>query len=269
MKHPALEQDALGQGRLVTAVHRLLGGDGGQHRLPGDLLGRIQGVLDQLLGRNDTADQPAAFGLFGTHEAAGQVHVHRFGLADEPGQALGAAHAGNHPQVDFGLAEFGRVGGDDEIAGHRQLATPAQRVSGHRRDDRLADVHQPVGGIGKQVLGKHIAKALARHFLDVGPGGKGLFRSGQDNAAHLVIGVRFFQRLAQLAQHLGVQGVQGVGAVQPDQGNVVFHFNGDRLIGHEFCSRLFRSWFDSYHERGAVQVIFGIARNRKLSVPPG
>ena len=68
-------------------------------------------------------------GLLGIHEAARQVHVHALGLADEARQALGAAEARDGAEVDLGLAEAGGVGGDDEVAHHRQLAAAAQRVA--------------------------------------------------------------------------------------------------------------------------------------------
>ena len=48
------------------------------------------------------------------------------GLAEiNAGEALRAAHAGDDAQIDLGLAELGRIGRDDEIADHRQLAPAA------------------------------------------------------------------------------------------------------------------------------------------------
>ena len=48
-----------------------------------------------------------------------------------------------------------------------------------------------------------IDKALFGHFLDVGTGGKGLFRPGDDDAAHLVIGIGCFEHGGKFRQHLG------------------------------------------------------------------
>ena len=45
---------------------------------------------------------------------------------------------GMTPEVDLRLAEFGVVGGDDEVAHHGQLAAAAEREAGHRGDHRLA-----------------------------------------------------------------------------------------------------------------------------------
>ncbi len=65
-------------------------------------------------------------------------HIHRLRLADGAGQALRAAHAGHDAERDLGLAELGLVGGDDEVAHHRELAAAAEREARHRGDDRLA-----------------------------------------------------------------------------------------------------------------------------------
>ena len=45
---------------------------------------------------------------------------------------------GMMPSVDLRLAELGGVGGDDDVAHHRQLAAAAQRKAGNRGDHRLA-----------------------------------------------------------------------------------------------------------------------------------
>ena len=89
---------------------------------------------------HDAADQAGALGLGGVHHAAGQRHVHGLGLADGARQALRAAGAGNDAELDLGLAEARVVGGDDEVAHHRQLAAAAERKSADRRDHRLADL---------------------------------------------------------------------------------------------------------------------------------
>ena len=63
-----------------------------------------------------------------------------FAGADEPRQPLRAAEAGDDPELDLGLAEARRGGGDAQVARHRQLAAAAEReaVDGRDRDDRAA-----------------------------------------------------------------------------------------------------------------------------------
>jgi len=69
----------------------------------------------------------------------------------------------------------------------------------------------------------------------------------------LFVCLRLFQRLAQLAHQLIVEGVEGIGAVEFDEGDVVFYFDDDRLIGHEICFRLFQSEWIPYHCWRGVQ----------------
>jgi hypothetical protein len=64
---------------------------------------------------------------------------------------------------------------------------------------------------------KASTKDFLRHLLDVGPGGEGLFRTGDDDAADLLVFFGGLQRLGQLAQQLRVERVHGVGAVQRDE----------------------------------------------------
>ena len=84
------------------------------------------------------ADQPGAFGLGGVHHPAGEAQIHRLRFADRPRQPLGAADARDGAERDLRLAEFRGVGGDDDVAHHRQFAAAAERVAGDRGDGRLA-----------------------------------------------------------------------------------------------------------------------------------
>ena len=56
-------------------------------------------------------------GLY-VHHAPGQAHIHRPGLADQARQPLRTTDTGHGTNGDFGLAKFGIVSSDDEIAGH-------------------------------------------------------------------------------------------------------------------------------------------------------
>ena len=107
----------------------------------------VQRLGFQSIGRNDFGDEAAALGLRGVHHPAGEAKLHRLGFADRPRQALRAAGAGHDPQFDLGLAEFGRVGGENNIAHQGELAAAAQRKAGDRGDDRLSDLREmlPIG----------------------------------------------------------------------------------------------------------------------------
>lgn len=155
--------------------------------------------------------------------------------------ALRATDAYHHAKVHFGLAELGAFRCDDEIAHHCQLAATAQRIAGNRCDDRLAGTTDGFRQIGEQVAHERVDKAHLGHHGDVGARGECFFRSGDDDAAHLVIFLRLGDSVSQFAQQFAAERVQRVRAVQRDAGDVVVYVDDDRLIGHvnaSICCRL-------------------------------
>jgi hypothetical protein len=63
----------------------------------------------------------------------------------------------------------------------------------------------------EEIAAEHFDEGLRRHLLDVGPRREGLFRPGQDDAAHPLVRLGLRQRLAQFAQEFGVERVERVG----------------------------------------------------------
>ena len=55
--------------------------------------------------------------------------------------------------------------------------------------------------------------------------------AGHDDGPHLRVGVDLVERRAELALHPHREGVQPVGAVEGDGGDVVGHLVGDLLVG--------------------------------------
>src|SRR5213082_353536 len=105
-----------------------------ERRLLGQLAGPGEGGVEQLVVRHDLVREAEAKGLVRRDRRAGEVHLERLALSDEPRQPLGAAEAGDDPEVDLGLAERGRLRRDAEVARHRQLAAAAERERVHGRD---------------------------------------------------------------------------------------------------------------------------------------
>ena len=86
---------------------------------------------------------PMPLGLGGVEAPAGEHQLHRPLLADRARQPLGAAAAGDDPERDLGLAELGRLGGDDQVADQRQLAAAAERPARDRGDHRRPALGEP------------------------------------------------------------------------------------------------------------------------------
>ena len=106
--------------------------------IDGDFFRHRQRLFHQFVRGHDAADEAGALGLGGIHHPAGEAQVHRLGFADRPRQPLRAADAGDGAERDLRLAEFRGVGGDDDVAHHRQFAAAAERIAADRRDRRLA-----------------------------------------------------------------------------------------------------------------------------------
>jgi hypothetical protein len=70
----------------------------------------------------------------GIDEVAGQQQLARLLLADDEGHQQ---RDRRRAEADLGLAEQRIIGGDDQVAGHRELESARERVAMHLGDDRL------------------------------------------------------------------------------------------------------------------------------------
>lgn len=223
-----LEAQALAERDLLRAVHRLL--DHLRARLAhgGDRRGSRERVVQQVGGRDDAGDEPGTLRLLGAHVATREAQLHRLRLPDGAREALRAAHAGHHAELDLRLAEDGGVGGDEDVAHHRELATTAQRVAGDRGDERRADAlerlpaSEPVGRV-------HVEVRLLSHLLDVCPGGERAVRAGEDDRADAGVDVELGKERGELLHHLEGERVQRLRAVQRDERDAVTPLDEDRL----------------------------------------
>src|SRR5690606_11361421 len=101
---------------------------------------------------------------------------------------------GHDAQLDLGLAELGRIGGDDEVAHHGKFAAAAEGKARNGGDHRLAATRDPVPG-ADEVPKVDVHVGLRLHLLDVGAGGKGFFGSGNDHATDAVVRLPRIERL--------------------------------------------------------------------------
>ena len=97
-------------------------------------------VLIRSAGRHDRVDQLQRLGLVEIDRLALQQQLHRILRRHDARHALGAAGAGEQPDLDFRQAEPGLrvVRGDAVVAGQRQLEAAAEREAVDRGDPRLA-----------------------------------------------------------------------------------------------------------------------------------
>src|SRR5690606_20492029 len=150
----------------------------------GQLPGEGEGPRLQFGGRHHLVDDPKLQGALCIHRRAGEAQFQRGGAAGQAQQALGAAEARDQAEVDFRLADLGRVRGDAQVAAHRQFQTAAQCETVHHRDDRLGqgldEAHHPLAAQGEVAA---LDRGQRVHLRDVGAGHEG-FGTGAGKHHH-------------------------------------------------------------------------------------
>src|SRR5262249_41675059 len=134
----------------------------------------------------DTVDQPDAKRIRRTDRLPEVDELARATDADPPHQPLRSAEPGDEAEVDLRLPEARSLGGDDEVAGERELEPSAERDAadgGHHRDRQRFEAGEDL------VAEPGVRMALRRrhrgHRADVGTGGECLFpRTHQHDGEH-------------------------------------------------------------------------------------
>ena len=228
VKQPALKHYTVRQAGLEGAVHGFFGRHHARLAVCAHHQRSAQGFFHQLFKRHHAADQPRALGLHCVHHAACQCHVHCFGFAHRTRQALGAARAGNHAQLDFRLAKFSVVSRNNKVAHHGQLTTAAQSKTTHCCDHWLANAFDLLPIAGDVVALVDIGKTVFGHRANVSPGCKGFFTASDDHATDVFIKLKGLQSVGQLVHELVIERVQLLWAIQRHDANAagVWAFGG-------------------------------------------
>src|SRR4249919_1143007 len=106
------------------------------------------------------------------------------------GKPLRAATAGNDAEIDFRLAKASVLGGDDDVAAHRQFTAAAQGKAVHRGDHRLANSIDLIA-VGEPLLNSFVKRTALGHLFDVGAGGENFLPAGDDEDADLAVLIQF------------------------------------------------------------------------------
>src|SRR5262249_41556649 len=90
----------------------------------------IQHLFKEIVAFENLVDQSELECFFKSEHAAGSGQFNSSSFADEPGQPLRTAHAGNHAEIHFRKARTaGVLFRDPDIAGHRNLKASADTVT--------------------------------------------------------------------------------------------------------------------------------------------
>ena len=143
-----------------------------------------------------------------------------------------AARLGHDAAAGEHEAELGVLAGEADVhrQRHRHADTDGRAVD--RTDHRLraledAQRHQPTAVAGHADVGRDLVAATPAERLatagQVGTGAEAAAGTGDDDHAHVVVGVDAIERVDQLAHHHARERVELVGAVQRDGRDVVGH----------------------------------------------
>ena len=185
----------------------------------------------QGLSLHQTSDQTHLEGFHAADPPAGEHELLGPGRADLPRQQLGAAAARKDPNGHLGQPEHRVLRGNDEIAVQGELEPAAQGVAEDGGDGRLRQRPQRVEHRPHQQPVPHPIRVVEMvPFLQVGPDAEGLVSGRcQDHHPCRGIGCGPQQRAGKLVGELTRDGVERLGPVQPDRGDMILDPDLDEL----------------------------------------
>ena len=228
----------LGEGRAPDrdssdAVDQPLGeGDGpgrrrGQTRRP-----TRRSAASSSLGRHDLVDQAERCGVGGGQVVAEEQQLLGLLHADQAGEQVGAAAVGDDAAAHEHLDELGGVGGDDEVAGEREVGADAGGGAVDRGDHRLLAVEhggdEPLGAVadrsGDVAGGAQPARRRDGRRPAARPAGRRRCRSASPVAVMTTArtarcALAVVEQLDHPVALIGRDRVGGVGSVERDPGD--------------------------------------------------
>src|SRR5947207_4636875 len=216
-----LDLEPLGQGQVERAADRIARQAQDRQAETGHLPRKGDAGLDEI-AVDEPVDETDAVRFIGVDRAAGQDQLGGARFADEPGQPLRPAIAGDEAELDLGEAEL--CGGQSQAkgAGERQLEPAAKGIAVDQRDRRhrqLVEFRQH--RLAEQGAGALFDEAPPHQLLDVGAGREGAVAgAGHGQGARGAVGDRI-QDAVEVWQLPEAQGVSRLGPVQGDQRDLV------------------------------------------------
>lgn len=212
-----LELDSVPQRQVLALVDHLLARLDRHLGVSRNRLRQLERLLHQrLVCRERPRGNPPPLSL-GTGEGlARQDELHGLGLAHRACQALAAAGSRDGAQLDLGLAKVGVLSAVNEVAHHGKLAAATQCVARDGGNDGLLDLRRQQRPRLDERLGIRLGEGQRRHLLNICARRKRLLRAGEDNNGGVVGGIEVVERLVELVDERGAEGVERLGSVQSD-----------------------------------------------------
>src|SRR5262249_15281668 len=151
---------------------------------------------------------------------AGHEQLKRPTHSHEARKPLRPAVTRTYAEFDLGLTELRDITRDADVAGHRKLASAAEREPVHGRDHRLwrwLQAPEDVLATQSTLLGLH--GRLRGELADVGSSDERAAGSRENDSADVVAVANLVDRVTELADGRCVQRVQLVGTIDRDRGD--------------------------------------------------
>src|SRR4051794_4712662 len=209
---------------VVGGVERRLQHPQGERREREHLAAPLDGLLLEALERHDRVDEAPVERRLRVVLAAEEPHLHRALAADLAGEQARAEAAVERADLRAGLPEPRVVRRDRQVAADVEHVAAADRVPGDHRHDRLRaaahldlqveDVQPPDALLGDRVVAD--VAVVATDALVAAGAERLVALAGEDDDADGRVVLRERERLAQLEQGLGPEGVAHLGPVDRD-----------------------------------------------------
>src|SRR5688572_17618840 len=243
------------QGVLAGAVEQLLDEGECLGGLGGELAGHLVAAFFQRAGRHHLIDETHRRCIGGGERLTQHHERGRPRGAHQPGEKSAAAGIGHQPDIDEGLDELGVRGGNDQVAGQRDVGSRPRGGAVYPTDHRLRQgpdgPHDRIVGAA-QVLGEvHHAAAFAGHrFGQILAGTEGPARAGQVDAPERTIIGHPGQHLDEPGRHRLVETVEHIGTVERDASHAVARLDQDAVRAHWVPIRRKRTKLAPHRELG-------------------
>ena len=149
---------------------------------------------------------------------ASQDHLHRLIFADGPEQTLRSTCAGHDADANLWLTESRSAPRDNHVAGKRQFAATAQRITLDRSNHGLAACNDGPE-YAARVARRMFAGSHVHHLNDVSAADEERVPASQHDHSHVQVSVRCGKRLVELPLDVKAERIAALGAINANDGN--------------------------------------------------
>ena len=208
----------------MTRLQSPLDRSHGQGSVCRDRVREVGGGLNDRLSRREPVDQPQPERVLRCNPPPGKEQIAGRAAADDAWQPQRAARAGEDANLHLRKAECGILGGDTEIAGDGQLGAARKSEPTHGGDGRHRQGRQRFGGgFDRRRVRGSLVRREHPPLLEIRAGTKGaLAGSGYDDRPDILSLGQGVAARQQLRRKLPANGVQGLGSIQRQRGDVTF-----------------------------------------------